>query len=30
MEFHIKKIESYYISKGHIKLGIRFGRITKL
>ena len=26
MEFHIKKIESYYISKGHIKLGIRFGR----
>lgn len=26
MEFHIKKIESYYISKGLIKLGIRFGR----
>ena len=26
MEFHIKKIESYYINYGLIKLGIRFGR----
>lgn len=26
MEFHINKIESYFISKGFIELGIRYGR----
>ena len=26
MEFHINKIESYFISKGFVNLGIRFGR----
>ena len=26
MEFHINKLESYYISSGHIDLGIRYGR----